>query len=42
MKAAKEHRVPLSDRALAIVEMGTVPDDNQDNFVFPGRSPGSR
>lgn len=40
MKAAKEHRVPLSDRALAIVDaMGTGADD-KDSFAFPGRSPG--
>jgi integrase len=39
MKAGKEHRVPLSDRALQILEaVGT--GDNDDNFLFPGRSAG--
>jgi integrase len=38
MKAGKEHRVPLSDAALAILEdLGKV---YQDNFVFPGGKAG--
>ena len=37
MKAGKEHRVPLSDRALAILSEVNATDDNQDFFVFPGR-----
>jgi integrase len=43
MKAGKEHRVPLSDRALAILsEMATATDqDKKDQqFVFPGGKPG--
>ena len=40
VKAGKEHRVPLSDRALKVIEdVGTGADD-KDGFVFPGRSPG--
>ncbi len=40
MKAGKDHRVPLSDRALKVIEdVGTGADD-KDSFVFPGRSPG--
>jgi len=35
MKAAKEHRVPLSDRALAIVK--ALHDTRVSEFVFPGR-----
>lgn len=37
MKAGKEHRVPLSDRAIAILD--SVGDDagDQESFVFPGR-----
>ncbi len=37
MKAGKEHRVPLSDRALAILSEVNATDGNQDFFVFPGR-----
>jgi integrase len=38
MKAAKEHRVPLSDAAMAIVKrMASV---RQGEFVFPGTQPG--
>lgn len=38
MKAGKEHRVPLSDAALAIVEeMGAI---RSGEFVFPGGKPG--
>jgi integrase len=36
MKAGKEHRVPLSDRALAIIGEAKAPDD----FVFQGGKPG--
>jgi len=36
MKVGKEHRVPLSDRAVAILGEPGGPDD----FVFPGRNPG--
>jgi integrase len=38
MKAGKEHRVPLSDAALAIVQ--TMVRIRQGDFVFPGASPG--
>jgi integrase len=39
MKTGKDHRVPLSDRALTIVEaIGAGGDDK--SFVFSGRSPG--
>jgi integrase len=42
MKAHREHRVPLSARALAILQdMQTVRHgDNGDAFVFPGPKPG--
>ncbi len=40
MKAAKEHRVPLSDRVLTIVEAIGAGGDDKDSFVFPGRSDG--
>jgi integrase len=40
MKAGKEHRVPLSDRALAILSEVNATDGNQDFFVFPGRTLG--
>ena len=41
-KGGREHRVPLSDQALAILttllgEMGVTPERNA--FVFPGRQP---
>ena len=37
MKGGREHRVPLSDRALAILkDMKTL---GQDDFVFPGQRP---
>jgi integrase len=35
MKAAKEHRVPLCGRALAILE-DLMPAENSNQFVFPG------
>jgi integrase len=42
MKAAREHRVPLSDRAVAILDdvAKLRPDDDASGFVFPGRKPG--
>ena len=42
MKAHREHRVPLSARALAILDEMQVArhgDDARDAFVFPGRKP---
>jgi integrase len=36
MKAGKEHRVPLSDRAIALLG----PQGPADGFVFPGLRPG--
>jgi integrase len=38
MKAGREHRVPLSKRALQIVK--TMADDQSGDFVFPGSKPG--
>jgi integrase len=38
MKGKKEHRVPLSDRAMAILEQ--LHHDGLDEFVFPGSKPG--
>ena len=35
MKAGKEHRIPLSDAALAIVDQ--MADVREGEFVFPGR-----
>jgi len=40
MKAGKEHRVPLSDRALAILDEVSQTEDEKENFVFSGRSLG--
>jgi integrase len=40
MKASKEHRVPLSDRALAIIEGMKAERINDHPFVFPGARPG--
>jgi integrase len=40
MKAGKEHRVPLSDRALAILDEINSANDQKEKFVFAGRSPG--
>jgi integrase len=37
MKSGREHRVPLSDRAVKI--LATLPSEGE--FVFPGRQPGS-
>ncbi len=36
MKAGKEHRVPLSSRALAILRDATALQTGDDQFVFPG------
>jgi integrase len=36
MKAGREHRVPLSSRAVAILEEMTDPRNGQHKFVFPG------
>jgi integrase len=38
MKGGKEHKVPLSDRALAI--LAELPRDTEVDVVFPGRSAG--
>jgi integrase len=38
MKAGKEHRVPLSDRALTILGEIKRTESNQEAFVFPGLS----
>ena len=38
MKSGKEHRVPLSDRALAI--LAELPRESGSDAVFPGRSAG--
>ena len=38
MKAQREHRVPLSDRAVAILERARVLAGDSE-FIFPGRSP---
>jgi len=40
MKAAREHRVPLSPRALAILEEMHTLRHADDGFVFPGAKPG--
>jgi integrase len=40
MKAGKEHRVPLSGRALQILEDVSASDHDKDDFLFPGRSIG--
>ena len=39
MKAAREHRIPLSDRVLAILEM--ILEARTSEFVFPGVRPGA-
>ena len=43
MKAHREHRVPLSPRALAILDemQAARHGDAGDAFVFPGRKPGT-
>ena len=38
MKAAREHRIPLSERSLAIVEQ--IAGGRTSEFVFPGHQPG--
>jgi integrase len=40
MKAGREHRVPLSARALAIVDEMQAHRHGDDGFVFPGGKPG--
>ncbi|MBV9996205.1 MAG: integrase arm-type DNA-binding domain-containing protein [Caulobacteraceae bacterium] len=40
MKAGREHRVPLSDRAVAILESMRTADSGADDFLFPGGKPG--
>ncbi|MGI8568135.1 MAG: tyrosine-type recombinase/integrase [Methylocella sp.] len=40
MKAGREHRVPLSDKALAILEM--LAEARTGEFVFPGQRPGKQ
>lgn len=40
MKAGREHRVPLSPRAMAIVEAAKEFGTDPDAFVFPGRRKG--
>ena len=40
MKAGKEHRVPLSARALAILQEMQAHRHPDDAFVFPGAKPG--
>lgn len=42
MKAQREHRVPLSDAALAILRVMEPPGaKNPDSYVFPGQKPGA-
>ena len=42
MKAAREHRVPLSDAALAVLRaVAPLRDDRAGGFVFPGRRKGA-
>jgi integrase len=36
MKAGREHRVPLSSRALAILQEMTDPRNGENTFIFPG------
>jgi integrase len=36
MKAGKEHRVPLSDRSIAILESVRTPNTKATDYVFPG------
>jgi integrase len=40
MKAGKEHRVPLSDRALAILDKINRANSGKEDFVFPGGNAG--
>ena len=40
MKAAREHRVPLSDRAVEILQVMAGLKSNHSDLVFPGSKPG--
>ena len=40
IKGGKEHRVPLSSRALAILKTVTAPENGEHAFVFPGGKSG--
>lgn len=40
MKAGKEHRVPLSEPVMDLLEQTAVFGTNPDAFVFPGKTPG--
>lgn len=40
MKGDKEHRVPLSSRALAILKAVTAPENGEHAFIFPGGKSG--
>ena len=40
MKAAREHRVPLSDTALAVLREAATLRDGDAEYVFPGGKPG--
>jgi integrase len=42
MKAGKEHRVPLSDAALAVLKaVAMLRDPERGDWVFPGSEPGT-
>jgi integrase len=41
MKARRDHRVPLTDRALEILESIDREGEDKNAFLFPGRSPGA-
>jgi integrase len=40
MKGKKDHRVPLSSRAVTILEGQIVPENKGTGFIFPGAMPG--
>ena len=40
MKAAREHRIPLSDRAVTILQVMVSHKSNHSDLVFPGSKPG--
>jgi integrase len=40
IKAKREHRVPLSDRAVAILQMMSADGNGADSYIFPGAKPG--
>jgi integrase len=40
MKAGREHRVPLSNRPLAILETMSAQREDDSDLVFPGQRPG--